>query len=169
MHKTSSYKITMTMTTKLHMTTNFDQQKIKGWKQLLQICEILDLKERMNYTWSPSEGTAPEPRRRSKALTVTPPELGISQKSAIGNLEEEKEGGGGSEKIKAEKVVEIIDRDNGLLVILANMLLMLHGYFVLEGVELTRIAFPETQHSIIIIFFFFFNFNFLSCADKMDP
>jgi hypothetical protein len=53
--------------------------------------------------------------------------LGSSEKSAIGNFEEfngeEDEGGGVSEKIKAEKVVEMIDKDKGLLV-------MLHGYFV---------------------------------------
>lgn len=59
---------------------------------------------------------------------MRPPELGSSKKSA------EEEGGGGSEKMNAEKVVEMRDRDNkGLLVILgaddadepvANMLLV---------------------------------------------
>jgi hypothetical protein len=56
--------------------------------------------------------------------------LGSSKKSAIGNFEEvngeeeeEEEGGGVSEKIKEEKVVEMRDKDKGLLV-------MLHGYFV---------------------------------------
>lgn len=85
------------------------------------------MKERIIHTWSPSEGTSPEPTRSSKALT--PPELGSSEKSAIGRFEEgkgkgeEDEDGGGSEKIKAEKVVETRDRDKGLLVIL-------HEYFV---------------------------------------
>lgn len=79
------------------------------------------------YTWSPSEGSSPEPTRRSK--TLRPPEFGSSKKSA------EEEGGGGSEKMNAaEKVVEMSDRDNkGLLVIIvgddavervANMLLV---------------------------------------------
>jgi hypothetical protein len=45
--------------------------------------------------------------------------LGSSEKSAIGNFEEfngeEDEGGGVSEKIKAEKVVEMIDKDKVFL------------------------------------------------------
>lgn len=38
-------------------------------------------------TWSPSEGTSPEPTRRSKALT--PPELGSSKNSDMADFEEE--------------------------------------------------------------------------------
>lgn len=82
-------------------------------------------------TWSPFAGTSPEPTRRSNALT--PPELGSSKNSEMGNLEEmgeEEEGGGGSEKMNAEKVVEMSDRDKDLLGIVedaeqvANMLLL---------------------------------------------
>ncbi|KAF3452801.1 hypothetical protein FNV43_RR03234 [Rhamnella rubrinervis] len=59
-------------------------------------------------TWSPSEGTSPEPTRRSKALT--PPELGSSKNSYMADFEEEE---GANDKINAE----VIQRDNALLVV----------------------------------------------------
>ena len=59
-------------------------------------------------TWSPSEGTSPEPTRRSKALT--PPELGSSKNSDMADFEEEELA---NDKINAQ----VIERDNALLVV----------------------------------------------------
>jgi len=70
---------------------------------------------------------------------------------------EEEEEGGESEKMNAEKVVEMREREKGLLAVegdgeeVARM--VLHGYFVNGKGQQTRVALAETQHCIIVFIF----------------